>query len=66
LSPKYEPQMTAPAAIGFETPITPAIPMKATPSVPAVVHELPVTVPTTAQITAVARKETLGLSSLTP
>ena len=66
LSPKYAPQMTAPAAIGFETPITPAMPMKATPSVPAVVHELPVTMPTTAQIAAVARKNTLGLSSLTP
>ena len=30
------------------------MPMKATPSVPAVVHELPVTAPTTAQIRATA------------
>ena len=58
--------MTAPAAAASETPITRAIPTNATPSVPAVVHELPVIVPTTAQITAVARKNTLGLSSLTP
>ena len=28
------------------------MPTKATPSVPAVVHELPVTIPTSAQITA--------------
>ena len=55
--------MTAPAAIAFETPITLAIPTNATPSVPAVVHELPVTMPTIAQIAAVARKKTLGLSS---
>ena len=58
--------MTAPAAISGETPITFAIPTKATPSVPAVVHELPVTIPTIAQIAAVARKKTLGLSSWTP
>jgi hypothetical protein len=31
------------------------MPTNATPSVPAVVHELPVTMPTTAQITAVVR-----------
>ena len=66
LSPKYAPQMTAPAAIGCDTPMTLAIPMNATPSVPAVVHELPVTMPTMAQIEAVARKNTLGLSSCTP
>ena len=66
LSPKYAPQMIAPAAISFETPITPAMPTNATPSVPAVVHELPVTVPTMAQMTAVARKKMLGLSRLTP
>ena len=58
--------MTAPAAIACETPITLAIPTNATPSVPAVVHELPVTMPTIAQIAAVARKNTLGLSSCTP
>ncbi len=53
LSPKYAPQMTAPAAVASESPITFDIPTNATPSVPAVVHELPVTMPTTAQIAAV-------------
>ena len=52
LSPKYAPQITAPAAIASERPSTLAIPTKATPSVPAVVHELPVTMPTRAQIAA--------------
>ena len=47
--------MTAPAAVASETPMTFAMPTNATPSVPAVVHELPVTTPTIAQIAAVAR-----------
>jgi hypothetical protein len=47
--------MTAPAAISSERPINLAMPTKATPSVPAVVQELPVTTPTTAQIAAVVR-----------
>ena len=55
LSPKYAPQITAPAAAACERPITFDIPTKATPRVPAVVHELPVTIPTTAQIAAVVR-----------
>src|SRR5437660_4090075 len=54
LSPMYAPDTTAPAAIGAETPRTGAMPTNATPSVPAVVQELPVTMPTTAQITATA------------
>ena len=37
-----------------------AMPTNATPSVPAVVHELPVTIPTIAQIAAVARKKSSG------
>jgi len=42
LSPKYAPEITAPAAIpGFRFCAT-AMPMSATPTVPAVVHELPV------------------------
>ena len=45
LSPKYAPQITAPAAVASERPITFAMPTNATPSVPAVVHELPVTMP---------------------
>ena len=66
LSPKYAPQITAPAAAASERPSTVAIPTKATPSVPAVVHELPVTMPTSAQIAAVATKKMLGFSSLIP
>jgi hypothetical protein len=66
LSPKYAPQMTAPAAVASDRPITVDIPTNATPSVPAVVHELPVTIPTIAQIAAVAKKKTPGLSSLIP
>ena len=46
--------MTAPAAIVVDMPRIGAIPTKATPSVPAVVHELPVTAPTTAQMSATA------------
>ena len=42
--------MIAPAAMVVDRPRIGAMPMKATPSVPAVVHELPVTAPTTAQI----------------
>jgi hypothetical protein len=46
--------MMAPAAIVVDRPRIGAIPMNATPSVPAVVHELPVTAPTAAQISATA------------
>jgi hypothetical protein len=60
LSPKYAPQITAPAAAAVDKPIAEAMPTKATPSVPAVVHELPVTSPTSAQIAQVARKKTSG------
>ena len=54
LSPMYPPEMTAPAAASGDTWSTGAIPTNATPSVPAVVHELPVTIPTTAQMIATA------------
>ena len=64
LSPKYAPQMTAPAAAASESPITCAIPTNATPSVPAVVHELPVTIPTIAQIAAVAKKKIVRVEQL--
>ena len=58
--------MTAPAATAVERPIILLMPTKATPSVPAVVQELPVTMPTTAQIAAVVRKKMVGLSRRTP
>ena len=45
--------MTAPAAVASERPITLLMPTNATPRVPAVVQELPVTIPTSAHTTAV-------------
>jgi hypothetical protein len=55
LSPTYAPETTAPAAMAVDIPMIGAMPTKATPSVPAVVHELPVTMPTAAQMIATAR-----------
>ncbi len=46
--------MIAPAAIVVDMPRIGAMPMNATPRVPAVVQELPVTAPTTAQMRATA------------
>ena len=46
--------MTAPAAIVVDMPSIGAMPRNATPRVAAVVHELPVTAPTTAQMRATA------------
>ncbi len=54
LSPKYAPQITAPAATFSDRPRTFAMPTNATPRVPAVVHELPVIMPTSAQMAAEA------------
>ena len=45
---------------------TSAMPTKATPSVPAVVHELPVTAPTTAQMIATATKKIVGFRRWRP
>ncbi|MPN51770.1 hypothetical protein SDC9_199419 [bioreactor metagenome] len=42
LSPKYAPDTIQPAANGTDTPRPEAIPISATPTVPAVVQELPV------------------------
>ena len=42
LSPKYEPEIIAPAAIGAGIPSPVATPISATPIVPAVPHEVPV------------------------
>ena len=50
--------MTAPAAIAWSSADARcAMPTNATPSVPAVVHELPVTMPTRAQTTAAVEVE---------
>ena len=55
LSPRYAPEMTAPAVMAGDTPSRPAMPTRPTPIVPAVVHELPIDRATTPQISAVAR-----------
>ena len=47
--------MTAPAVITGETPTNDAMPTSPTPTVPAVVHELPMLSEITAQMHAVVR-----------
>ena len=54
LSPKYAPEITAPAAIAGSAPTSGASATKATPRVAAVVHELPMASPTSPQTSAVA------------
>src|SRR5829696_8883070 len=55
LSPKYAPETTAPAVITGSAPSSGASATNATPSVAAVVHELPIVSPTRPQITTVDR-----------
>src|SRR6516164_20674 len=66
LSPMYAPEMTAPAVIAVDIFSTGAMPTNATPSVAAVVQELPVTAPTSAQMTAMIAKKIAGRSSASP
>jgi hypothetical protein len=54
LSPKYAPEMIAPAVIAGDMSKPWATPMSAMPSVPATVHELPIASATTAQMRQVA------------
>ena len=54
LSPKYAPDTTAPAVMGNDISIPVATPINATPTVAAVVQELPILIATTAQIRHVA------------
>ena len=49
--------MIAPAVIGSETPKPSPIPINATPTVPAVVQELPVAIETTEQIRQAASRK---------
>ena len=49
LSPKYAPEIMAPALIARDISIAAAIPIKPMPRVPATVHELPILNPTKAQ-----------------
>ena len=55
LSPKYEPEMTAPAVTSGESPNPAAIPINAAPSVPATVQELPMLSADSAQIIHAAK-----------
>lgn len=55
MSPRYAPEMTAPAVMAVDTPSISAMPIRPTPIVPAVVQELPIDRATTPQISAEAR-----------
>ena len=55
LSPKYAPEITAPAVILGDRPRPVAIPINATPNVPATVHELPILNAEIAQMIHVAK-----------
>ena len=61
LSPKYAPEITAPAAIPEGIPMVFPIPINATPTVAAVVHELPVAIEIMAQTIHEATKKKVGL-----
>src|SRR5262245_27075948 len=52
LSPKYEPEMTAPAVIASDRSILAAMPISPMPMVPTTVQELPIARAMTAQISA--------------
>ena len=60
LSPKYAPEMIAPATHPSEYPCASPTPIRATPIVAIVVQELPVTIATTAQIKHATARNTLG------
>ncbi len=60
LSPKYAPDIIAPAAKGVEIPRPCATPIRATPTVPAVVQELPVASETILQRITEATKKNVG------
>ena len=66
LSPKYAPEMTAPAAIAGDRPRPIDTPINATPRVPATVQELPVASAAIAQIRQLAAKNQSGLRSSRP
>ncbi len=66
LSPKYAPDIIAPAIIGVGIPNPIPTPISAIPTVPAVVHELPVANETIAHIIHVATKKIPGDKILSP
>ena len=66
LSPKYAPDIMAPAVIPAGTPSPLPIPISATPMVPTVDQELPVAVAITAQIRQLASRKTDGDKIFSP
>ena len=66
LSPKYAPEMTAPATIPAGIPILSPIPIPATPIVAIVDHELPIANETIAQISVIATRNQEGVMIFNP
>ncbi len=66
LSPKYAPEIMAPAMIPSSNPNAFPIPNKATPTVATVVQLLPVATDTMALIKQAANKNKVGLSTCKP
>lgn len=66
LSPKYAPDIIAPATHPGWKPITEPMPMNATPIVAIVLHELPVRTETTAHTPHATTKKNRGSSRRNP
>ena len=66
LSPKYAPDTIAPAVIAGLIPRPIPTPMRATPMVPAVPHEVPVASETIQQSRQPANRKIVGLSTISP
>ena len=66
LSPKYAPDIIAPAITGLGNPSPSPIPTRAIPTVEAVLHELPVERDTIEHIITVTGKNTNGLIIFKP
>ena len=66
LSPKYAPEMIAPAIMPSLKPSARPMPRRATPMVAMVVHELPIITDTSAHITQAVSRKNLGWISWTP
>ena len=66
LSPKYAPEMMAPAVMASEKPSARPIPRRATPTVAMVVQEEPVITDTRAHRAQAVTRNTLGLMILRP
>jgi hypothetical protein len=66
LSPKYAPDIMAPAIHPGLNPITEPMPIKATPMVAIVVHELPVSTEMAAHTAQAITRKNVGLSTRNP